>query len=146
MDKEYYTLSDLALMSGLNDRTLRNYLSTGVLQGEKVDGKWQFTEEQGKAFMSHPMVKQSIQTKSNAIIYDFLSDDRKSEPECCMVIDIPTNHRADVSGFFCRKITFEPYTNIRFSYNRCGKVSRVIIKGYLQDVIKIVSEFQSTFS
>ena len=34
----YYLISHLVLITGLSDRTIRNYISSGILQGEK--NKW----------------------------------------------------------------------------------------------------------
>ncbi len=45
MDK-YYTLNELATITGLTTRTLRNHLKSNILNGEKIDGIWQFTEEE----------------------------------------------------------------------------------------------------
>ena len=43
--EEIYNLNQLALMTGLSTRTLRNDLATGILEGEKEDGMWiPFTE------------------------------------------------------------------------------------------------------
>jgi len=53
MDK-YYTLNDLALMTGLTTRTLRNYLKMGILKGERIDGIWNFTEEEIAEFFDNP--------------------------------------------------------------------------------------------
>ena len=44
--EKYYTLNEVAMMTGLTTRTLRNYLKMNVLKGEKVDGVWKFTEEE----------------------------------------------------------------------------------------------------
>ena len=42
--EKYYTLNEVAMMTGLNTRTLRNYLKMDVLKGEKIDGIWKFSE------------------------------------------------------------------------------------------------------
>lgn len=39
-----YTLKQLALITGLTERTLRNYLRSELLTGEKRDGKWYFSD------------------------------------------------------------------------------------------------------
>lgn len=40
---KYYLISHLVLLTGLTDRTIRKYISSGILQGEKIDGLWHFT-------------------------------------------------------------------------------------------------------
>ena len=71
---ESYTIGQVVMMTGLTDRTIRNYLSLGFLEGEKQDGQWRFTAEQLEEFMRHPSVKPSISAKKNALIFDFLAD------------------------------------------------------------------------
>ena len=55
--KELLTIEDLAKMTGLSERTIRNYLAGGQLEGEKVDGAWRFTEEQFGTFLGQDMVQ-----------------------------------------------------------------------------------------
>ena len=50
----YYTLGHLSQITGLTDRTLRTYLSKGILEGEKINGVWHFTEVQLDAFSGTP--------------------------------------------------------------------------------------------
>ena len=73
----YYLINHLVLSTGLTDRTIRNYISNGILQGEKINGLWHFTPEQVEAFICHPAVRPSILAKQNSAIYDFLLDDKK---------------------------------------------------------------------
>ena len=46
---KYYLIRHLVLLTGLTDRTIRKYISSGILQGEKIDGLWHFTPEQVEA-------------------------------------------------------------------------------------------------
>ena len=61
--KESYTISDIVAITGLSDRTIRNYISQKTLVGEKTDGAWRFTPEQLGAFMNDPNVLPSIRAK-----------------------------------------------------------------------------------
>ena len=54
---KYYLISHLVLLTGLTDRTIRKYISSGILQGEKIDGLWHFTPEQVEGFVRHPAVR-----------------------------------------------------------------------------------------
>ena len=87
--EKLYTIQDIALMTGLNERTIRKYLADSLLQGEKVDGAWRFTAEQFEAFLGQDMVRGSVQAKANAIVYDFLITDRRKEPTACLILDNP---------------------------------------------------------
>jgi len=46
-----YNLNQVAMITGLTTRTLRNHLSLGTLKGEKIDGNWSFTEEELEAYI-----------------------------------------------------------------------------------------------
>lgn len=86
---EFYTIEDIAAMSGLSTRTVRSYLSGGQLEGEKVDGAWRFTPEQFGAFLGQDMVRQSVQAKANGKVYDFLLTGRRKESAACLIWDWP---------------------------------------------------------
>ena len=50
---EYYLISHMTLFTGLSDRTIRNHMAAGFLQGEKINGLWHFTPEPVDAFLWH---------------------------------------------------------------------------------------------
>ena len=116
----------------------------GILKGEKINGVWHFTPEQTEEFVSHPAVRPSILAKNNAIVYDFLIEDKKAEHETCIILDCPDDDPKILSEFFCYNISHGGYRNIRFSFD-CVKrnVPRVILRGYTQDVLRLVSEYYS---
>lgn len=43
--QEFFTVKDVAMMAGLSERTIRNYLKDGLLTGKKVGVQWRFTKE-----------------------------------------------------------------------------------------------------
>ena len=45
MQEKYYVINELVMFTGLTDRTIRTYLSSGILQGERVDGRGSFTAD-----------------------------------------------------------------------------------------------------
>ena len=79
----YYTIAHIVQFTGLTDRTIRNYISSGILVGEKANGVWQFTSEQVETFIHHPAVRPSIIAKKNALIYDFLLNTQKKNHNYC---------------------------------------------------------------
>ena len=137
----HFTLQQLALISGLTDRTLRNHIAAGLLTGEKTDGQWFFTAEQTESYLSHPAVRPSILAKQNAILYNFLADERKKTDEVCVTADFPAASRFDICNFFCREISEGSYENIRFAYDGFGHTERVILRGRMQDVLTILNKF-----
>nr|MCR4741527.1 helix-turn-helix domain-containing protein [Treponema sp.] len=87
MEKEFYTINELALISGFTTRSLRNFISMGHLNGEKIDGIWQFTSQEIEAFLSNPNVAPGIKSKANALVYDFLADNEKKSNQICSILD-----------------------------------------------------------
>lgn len=137
----YYLISHLVLATGLTDRTIRNYIASGILKGEKIDGLWHFTPEQVEAFVRHPAVRPSILAKSNGLVYDFLLNDRKKEPEACMILDIPNADRKTLAEFFCCRISEGNYRNLRFSFDGVGKTPCVVLKGDAGEVLALVQTY-----
>ena len=138
----YYLISHLVLITGLTDRTLRSYLSSGILQGEKINGLWHFTPEQVEQFLRHPAVKPSIQAKRNALVYDFMIDTKKQEPQICVIMDLPECDVKKTAAYFCYSISTGDYRNIQFSFDDTSGTPRVILKGKTADVLKLVNEYK----
>ncbi len=140
---DIYNINDVALMSGLSTRTIREYIKAGFLTGEKTDGAWQFTDEAVSELFSNKAVLPSIRAKKNAIIYDFMLDDNKKDEEMCSIVDFPSSVEgaAEISDFFCKKINSGRYCDIRFSFEHRGKNARVILKGPAEVVLKILSQY-----
>ena len=139
--ENYLLIDHLVLITGLTDRTIRNYISSGILQGEKINGIWHFTPEQVECFICHPAVRPSILTKQHSAVYDFLSNNEKKEYEVCMILDIPGKSKKAIAEYFCYHISNEDYQNIHFSFDGVNKVPRVILKGNAAEVLRLANGF-----
>lgn len=135
----YYTIGHVVQFSGLTDRTIRSYISSGILEGEKINGLWHFTPEQVDAFIRHPAVWPSIQAKKNSLIYDFLLDTKKQAEQVCMILDLPEADERTVAEFFCYTINSGDFHNIRFSFDSISGMPRVILKGNSNEVLQLVN-------
>ena len=132
-----FDIKELAMITGLTDRTLRNYIASGVLRGEKVNGVWRFNEEQVQSFVSDPAVYPSLLAKRNAAIFDFLKDTDKPQSRCCVILDMPKDKSAGM--VFCREITEGNYSDLSFYYDSVKGVPRVIACGDTDEVLDLVS-------
>ncbi len=137
----YYTIHHVALITGLTDRTLRSYISLGILKGEKINGQWHFTPEEVEAFLLHPKVRPSIQAKKNGIVYDFLAETKRRDDECCIILDLPGANSKDTAEFFCYSINSGNYKNLRFSFDAENKTPRVILKGKSEEIFRLVERY-----
>ena len=128
--KMAYSLNDVAMITGLTTRTLRNYLKLNLLSGEKIDGNWSFTPEELDAFMSAPAVKQAIKAKRNAIVYDFLSDPVKKGNRVCTIMDLPVSaeEATEAADFFCDLVN-KNGSDITFTFNMEKGFARFILSG-----------------
>ena len=142
----YYVINHVVMFTGLTDRTIRNYISSGILQGEKINGLWHFTPEQVEEFVRHPAVRPSILAKNNGIVYDFLLDDKKKSSEICLILDTPNVEKKKVAEYFCDSICNGEFSKIQFSFDGVTENARVILKGDADDVLKLVNEFQTKYS
>ena len=141
MDK-YYTLNDLARMTGLTTRTLRNYLKMGVLKGERMEGVWKFTEEDVAEFFDNPYVISGVQAKNRAIVFDFLAENKKQSNEICTIIDLCVDQREaeEVADFFCEKVSNRE-ERIKVSFEKNGTYVRVILRGFEDTVMEILNAY-----
>lgn len=145
--KEYYTINNIALMSGLTTRTIRNYIKMGVLNGEKIDGVWQFTPKEVDRFFEHPNVLPSIQAKRNAIVFDFILNKQKETNQMCVILDLPGEDGQKISDFFTEQYNSGNYSSdLLFSFECTAEYPRVILKGQAEDVVKLLNLFHRCHS
>lgn len=142
----YYLINHLVLFTGLSDRTIRNYITSGILQGEKINGLWHFTPKQVECFINNPAVRPSILAKNNAAVDDFLLDSHKTACEACMILDLPGKSRKEVAEYFCYHISNEDNRNIHFSFDGVSDVPRIILKGDAAEVLRLVNGYAQELS
>ena len=137
-----YNLNDVAMITGLTTRTLRNYLKLDFLKGEKIDGNWSFTDEELEAFISNPAVKQAIKAKRNAVVYDFLSDPFKKGNRICTILDLPVSdaEALETARFFCGLVN-KNGSDITFNYNQEKGFARFIISGSEDQVVDFMKAY-----
>lgn len=139
---EYYTLGDIVQFTGLTDRTLRNYLSSGLLEGEKINGLWLFTAEQIEKFITHSSVKPSIVAKRNSVVYDFLLGGEETVEQCCLVFDLPKKQDKKAMEYFCYAINNGDFCNLKFSFDSPkNKATRIILKGETKQILQLVNDY-----
>ncbi len=137
----YYTINHLTLVTGLTDRTIRNYISNGLLTGEKINGLWHFTPEQVDAFVRHPAVWPSIQAKKNGVVCDFLLDTKKKNAEICIILDVPGDDPKLAAEYFCYTINEGNMENIHFSFDNVQGAPRLILHGDPAQALALVNGY-----
>ncbi len=144
--EQKYTVNQVAAMTGLSTRTIRNYLRSGLISGEKTDGVWLFSAEEFADMLSNPTIKPAVKAKSNAVIFDFIADDRKKNNKICTILDLyaDENEAEAVSQFFCSAINNDYNTaDLTFKYEKNGKNIRVILSGVEDVVADLINRYYS---
>ncbi len=140
--KEAFSLNDLAMITGLSTRTIRTYITTGFLSGEKIDGAWVFTHEQVLAFIENKAVQPSIKAKKNAIVFDFLGTKPYNNDKMCTILDLAAKEALTASVFFCEKISeCSPEAELRFASDPVGTGVRLILSGSPKDVMNLMNQY-----
>ncbi|MBQ3530638.1 MAG: helix-turn-helix domain-containing protein [Oscillospiraceae bacterium] len=141
MEEELYLISHITLITGLSERTIRNYIASGILKGEKINGIWHFTPEEVDAFIKNPAVRPSIVAKNNSVVYDFMLNDSKKEEETCVILDLPKCDIKETAEFFCYGISNGDYKDINFSFDGNYKTPRIILRGKPSDVFGLIGDY-----
>ena len=138
---EKYDLNDVAMMTGFTTRTLRNYLTQGLLKGEKENGAWRFTAADLDAFFSEPFVKEGLRIKRSGAVFDFLADRKKPAARTCVILDIPASLKKSnaISSFFCARMN--EAEDVSFTFDTDKGVCRVILSGEAEQVAKIMQAY-----
>ena len=147
----YYTINEVAMMTGFTTRTLRNYINAGMLEGEKIGGVWKFSADDFTHFLSDPNVISGIKSKNNAQALEFLANNKKKENQICTILDFYVDdvESAEISDFFCDQMNRLPDasgdtdSNAHFSLQRIGQNTRVILTGPEDVISKIMCSYYS---
>lgn len=142
--EKYYTINEISAMTGLTTRTIRNYLKSGLINGEKINGVWTFSSGDFSDMLANPAIKPSIQAKNNAVAYDFLVENKKKINKICTVIDlcIDDEESSEISDFFCKTINnFNDSGELAFKYEKNGRNTRIILSGTEETIIEILNKY-----
>lgn len=142
--KEVFNIEELAIMTGLSTRTLRTYIASGFLKGEKIGGAWQFSSCALEEFFANKAIAPAIRAKRNAVVYDFMSAKPDGSGKMCVLLDLPMEQAAAATAFFCKYVSeAKPTRELRFAADRLGKGARVILSGSDADLMKMLAQYYS---
>ena len=143
-EKDFYSIAEVAMFTGLTDRCIRNHIAKGYLQGEKVDGAWRFSSDQVGEYFLHPVVKAGMAARKNGVVYDFLQDTFKKTPQVCFILDIPDMAQADPAAtFFLKEMNSDAYKGIRYAFDNLNGIPRVILTGDADAVLRMLAKYQA---
>jgi len=89
--EKLYTVEDIAKITMMTSRTIRNYIKNGMLKGKKIGGQWRFTEGDVNNLMDNGTyrAKHISNLKQDIISFvDGVSDTIKGDVQTCTIIDL----------------------------------------------------------
>lgn len=88
--EKLFTVEDIANITGLTTRTIRNYLKSGSLEGKKIGGQWRFTMFNIEKLFNNGSVTKDIQNNKKQQILDFIdgvNTDMSGSIQVCTIVD-----------------------------------------------------------
>ena len=101
-------------------------------------------------FSSHlylVFLKPSIKAKSNAVVFDFMADDRKKINKICTILDLYSNDEEgeEISRFFCDAINNDyGETDLTFKFEKYGRYIRIILSGGEDVVSDLINRYYNS--
>ncbi len=140
MTENSFSLSQLAEMSMLTERTLHNYLKRGLLHGKKTASGWRFSVEELERFWEQPFVSAAVHSKQLAIADDFLQRRVPTAGQICMAYDCaaPSPEEAlRLCEYFLSAV--KHCSDMRFAYHYEKGLMRVTLRGKAEEVTAVIN-------
>lgn len=143
--EQLFTVEDIANMTSMSDRTIRNYLRNGLLKGRKIGGQWRFTMQDIKTFLDGGEAMKEMKKKQKQEILDFVdgvNSKLTGERQTCVIVDLYISQK-DATGLnekICDFIAENMFSNMRFDYDYSDeeKRARFTILASPETAIKIL--------
>lgn len=129
-----YSVDELAEMTALTSRTIRNYLRNGTLKGRKIGGQWRFNQTEVTQFLQQGKVVSDMQQELRQSVMDFFdgfNTDLKGPAQSCTVLDLYISRSAamEKSNRLCQLINRGGTGSMsyRFDYISGGEKARYVL-------------------
>ena len=155
-----YSVSEIAELLGVTERTVRNYIAQGLLRGKKIGAQWRFTEEDVMNLLENrqiapeggdggdvPPELAAINKKAAESINTLASfseeDDDIPIARACMAIDYPAAEEAVVKAAAERAmnmlatVTTDIIPTCDYVWVRESGCVRFLLTGTLEQVAKM---------
>ena len=132
VEEKFYSIADIAKLTKLTDRTIRNYLSNGTLKGHKVGGQWRFTKDDIKALFSNDKFGDDMKVITEKRIVSYYNDKIEFETNnhCCSIFNITIENK-DIRKQFYKEFKEIPEDNNKkeqiLFFEDNGKIKIVIM-------------------
>lgn len=146
--EKLYTVEDIANMTSLTSRTIRNYLKDGSLQGKKIGGQWRFTMDDIKRLFDNSSFSKEITDSKKQEVFDFIegvNTDIQGKVQVCTIADYYFDEQNEAK-LLCDKLISicnnpdNKFSMAKFSYEVIDKENkaRFILFGPPDYIIKML--------
>lgn len=113
-----YTVDEVAQMTRLTSRTIRNYIKSGLLRGKKVGGQWRFSQGDVENLMSSSTAAAKMSSANRRDVLNFLDKAAPHPAQVCAIADLPLSQSAaeELAQKICKIASQTASENIRFHY------------------------------
>ena len=88
LEEKLYSISEIAKLTKLTDRTIRNYLASGTLKGRKIGGQWRFTKSDIAALYSNNEFEIDMQDKTQKNIVNYFKEEKSNDNTACIIMKL----------------------------------------------------------
>lgn len=150
LEQKLYTVADVAEITGLTSRTIRNYLRDGILHGRKIGVQWRFTEQDIEKLFSETGCSQDMTMSQADLVSEFTENEDKQTKESCLIMDIPyltEEQTQEYTNEVQQILDVLKIEDMQFAYEYFGedKVLRMVLKGRTEDVQKAMTRIEKGF-
>ncbi len=87
-EEKLYSIKDVAKITRLTDRTIRNYLVKGNLKGIKIGGQWRFSETDLCNLLANDQFESDMKNQVEKQLVNFFASDEVEDNNVCLVFKI----------------------------------------------------------
>ena len=127
--EKLFTLNDVAMLTSLTTRTLRNHLKDGTLRGSKVGGQWRFRMADIENFTLNSPKKQPEIKGNEASVIEYMEERSKTGRQVCSIIDLEVDEQRALAKEFILKDLVNRFDakNMSYTYEYKTGFARFII-------------------
>lgn len=142
LDEKLYTVADVAQVTGMTSRTIRNYLKDGTLTGQKIGVQWRFTEDEIKKLFSRQAPGQSSPSQ---IVRGFLGQQERGAAAFCALLDFPGVTETDGMELYRRlhEQCGEGIASISYEYHDESRLLRIAVSGDMGAVMDLLDQMKA---
>lgn len=142
LDEKLYTVADVAQVTGLTSRTIRNYLKDGTLTGQKIGVQWRFTEDEIKKLFSR---QSPGQRSPSQIVRGFLGEQDRVRAAVCALLDFPGISELEGMELYqgMQKLCSEEIGSMSYEYHEENRLLRVAVSGDAEAVMDLLEQMKA---